>query len=155
MSSKKQVMKKKVSYLIVFFNYQFFKIATVWTLAAKRRWACLTDFRSPLRVLRGAARNILPGRTAPPQLFQRVNCVRLPSMTTYVCRCLSRSQDKMVEDKTFGLKNKKKSKVVQKYVSTVTQTIKGEAMKAAEKAKAEKKNAKLAKMQVRRPCAFV
>ena len=53
----------------------------------------------------------------------------------------------MVEDKTFGLKNKKKSKVVQKHIAAVTCGIKGQAMAAAERAKQEKKNAKVAKMQ--------
>mmetsp|Transcript_43888 Transcript_43888/g.99189 ORF Transcript_43888/g.99189 Transcript_43888/m.99189 type:complete len:331 (+) Transcript_43888:216-1208(+) len=54
---------------------------------------------------------------------------------------------KMVEDKTFGLKNKKKSKVVQKYVAQVKNNSVTNAMRDAEKAQAEKKAAKIAKMQ--------
>ena len=57
-------------------------------------------------------------------------------------------QDKIVEDKTFGLKNKSKSKKVQQYVKQVESNVKGQNIAAAEKAKTEKKNAKIAKMQV-------
>jgi len=54
--------------------------------------------------------------------------------------------DKIVEDKTFGLKNKNKSKTVQKYVQNVTNNVKGgtqsseqiQKKKAEEKAKAER-----------------
>lgn len=56
-------------------------------------------------------------------------------------------KDKIVEDKTFGLKNKKKSKTVQKYIQQVTKNVKGDSMDQAERLKQEKKNAKIAKMQ--------
>lgn len=56
-------------------------------------------------------------------------------------------KDKIVEDKTFGLKNKKKSKTVQKYIQQVTKNVKGDSMDQSERLKQEKKNAKLAKMQ--------
>lgn len=38
-----------------------------------------------------------------------------------------KKQEKIIEDKTFGLKNKNKSKVVQKYIKGVEQTVKGAA----------------------------
>ena len=111
--------------------------------------------------------------------------------------CHPSSQDKVVEDKTFGLKNKSKSKKVQQYVPSlvaamvpslrlaaclqcflfvclpaidpglahrskpphphpspryvqqVQRNVKGTAMAAAEKAKADKKSQKQRKMEVR------
>lgn len=58
-----------------------------------------------------------------------------------------KKQDKIIEDKTFGLKNKKKSKQVQKYIQNVTANVKNSTGKSAEQLKAEKKAQKLAKMQ--------
>lgn len=55
--------------------------------------------------------------------------------------------DQKVADKTFGLKNKSKSKVVQKQIKQITTSVKGASMAAQEKAAQEKKNAKMAKMQ--------
>ena len=51
----------------------------------------------------------------------------------------------IVEDKTFGLKNKNKSKVVQKFVKNVERTIKQ--TDASEKRKEEKKQAKILRIQ--------
>lgn len=52
-------------------------------------------------------------------------------------------KQKVVEDKTFGLKNKKKSKNVQKYVQNLQQSVpKPDAAKAAAKKKKEEEKAK-------------
>mmetsp|Transcript_22885 Transcript_22885/g.42042 ORF Transcript_22885/g.42042 Transcript_22885/m.42042 type:complete len:327 (+) Transcript_22885:76-1056(+) len=55
--------------------------------------------------------------------------------------------DMAISDKTFGLKNKSKSKKVQNFVQQTHKQIKGELDAQSERLKAEKKNAKLAKMQ--------
>lgn len=39
-------------------------------------------------------------------------------------KALEKKKDKVVEDKTFGLKNKNKSKVVQKFIASVKQSAK-------------------------------
>lgn len=44
-------------------------------------------------------------------------CLAVIATTTFV---------QIIEDKTFGLKNKKKSSKVQKYIKTVKQQVKGE-----------------------------
>lgn len=54
-------------------------------------------------------------------------------------------KDKIVEDKTFGLKNKNKSKVVQKFVQNVEKNIKNTSV--AEKRAAEKKQQKQLRIQ--------
>jgi hypothetical protein len=56
-------------------------------------------------------------------------------------------KEKIIEDKTFGLKNKNKSKTVQKYIKGVEQNVKGGRGSEAERSKefqekAEKKKAK-------------
>ena len=38
-------------------------------------------------------------------------------------KTVKKEKEKLVEDKTFGLKNKNKSKVVQKYVAGVTNQV--------------------------------
>ncbi len=40
-------------------------------------------------------------------------------------KTVSKAQDKVIEDKTFGLKNKNKSKTVQNYIKGVENVIKG------------------------------
>jgi hypothetical protein len=40
-------------------------------------------------------------------------------------KTVDKAKNKIVEDKTFGLKNKNKSKTVQKYVQNVTNNVKG------------------------------
>ena len=49
----------------------------------------------------------------------------MPPKSTPSVKQLQKKQDKMVEDKTFGLKNKNRSKTVQKYISSISQTVKG------------------------------
>lgn len=57
-----------------------------------------------------------------------------------------KKKDKIVEDKTFGLKNKNKSKVVQKFVQNVQKQVKGsDAQK--EQLRQEKKQQKLLRIQ--------
>jgi hypothetical protein len=56
-------------------------------------------------------------------------------------------QKKIVEDRTFGLKNKAKSKVVQQQIKAISSSIKGKSDALHEKLVAEKKAAKLMKMQ--------
>jgi hypothetical protein len=41
-------------------------------------------------------------------------------------KTVDKVKNKIVEDKTFGLKNKNKSKTVQKYIQGVTKNVKGE-----------------------------
>jgi len=55
-----------------------------------------------------------------------------------------KQKNKVVEDKTFGLKNKNKSKVVQRFVKNVEKNIKDTS--AAEKRAAEKKQAKMVRI---------
>eukprot|EP00630_Chrysocystis_fragilis_P005734 CAMPEP_0197389872 /NCGR_PEP_ID=MMETSP1165-20131217/2005_1 /TAXON_ID=284809 /ORGANISM="Chrysocystis fragilis, Strain CCMP3189" /LENGTH=277 /DNA_ID=CAMNT_0042915319 /DNA_START=33 /DNA_END=866 /DNA_ORIENTATION=+ len=57
-----------------------------------------------------------------------------------------KKKDKVVEDKTFGLKNKNKSKVVQKFVQNVQKNIKGGDAQR-DKQREEKKQAKLLRIQ--------
>lgn len=40
-------------------------------------------------------------------------------------KSVEKKKEKLVEDKTFGLKNKNKSKNVQKYIQEVTKQVKG------------------------------
>ncbi|CDJ48383.1 hypothetical protein, conserved [Eimeria brunetti] len=40
-------------------------------------------------------------------------------------KALEREKQKIIEDKTFGLKNKNKSKAVQKFIKSVQQSAKG------------------------------
>ncbi|KAJ8611735.1 hypothetical protein CTAYLR_009198 [Chrysophaeum taylorii] len=61
-------------------------------------------------------------------------------------RAQEKAKDKVAEDKTFGLKNKNKSKVVQKYVANVQKNLKG-ADPAKEKAREEKKQLKIMRIQ--------
>ena len=42
-----------------------------------------------------------------------------------------KQQDKVIEDRTFGLKNKNKSKAVQKFVKGVENTVKNKGVSAA------------------------
>lgn len=49
-----------------------------------------------------------------------------------------KQQEKIIEDKTFGLKNKNKSSKVQKYVKSVAQQVKGMTGKGGEQAQREK-----------------
>lgn len=61
-------------------------------------------------------------------------------------KAAAKKQQQIIEDKTFGLKNKNKSKSVQKYVATVQKNVKGtEQQRAAEAAKTKKMAAKEAK----------
>eukprot|EP01116_Phalansterium_solitarium_P016157 TRINITY_DN3690_c0_g1_i1.p1 TRINITY_DN3690_c0_g1~~TRINITY_DN3690_c0_g1_i1.p1 ORF type:complete len:423 (+),score=165.59 TRINITY_DN3690_c0_g1_i1:61-1329(+) len=52
-----------------------------------------------------------------------------------------KKKEKIVEDKTFGLKNKNKSKAVQKYVTAVQQQVTGKQQKAENMKRAEEKAA--------------
>jgi hypothetical protein len=54
-------------------------------------------------------------------------------------------QAKAIDDTTFGLKNKNKSKKVQEYITRVEKTVKHSQNADAEKAKEAKKDAKIAK----------
>ncbi|PRP80333.1 CCCH-type zinc finger-containing protein [Planoprotostelium fungivorum] len=56
-------------------------------------------------------------------------------------KTVDKAKNKIVEDKTFGLKNKNKSKTVQKYVQNVTNNVKGGSanQEAANRKKAEEK----------------
>ncbi|CAM9552181.1 unnamed protein product [Discosporangium mesarthrocarpum] len=56
-----------------------------------------------------------------------------------------KKQTKLIEDKTFGLKNKNKSKSVQKYIATVEKSVKSSDRGQGEAAKEKKKQAKEAK----------
>uniref|UniRef100_A0A7S2BQG9 ZC3H15/TMA46 family C-terminal domain-containing protein n=1 Tax=Octactis speculum TaxID=3111310 RepID=A0A7S2BQG9_9STRA len=58
-----------------------------------------------------------------------------------------KKKDKIIEDKTFGLKNKNKSKKVQGFIKNVQNNVQSSSGKNAEQMKAEKKAAKVAKMQ--------
>lgn len=58
-------------------------------------------------------------------------------------KAVEKKKDKQVEDKTFGLKNKNKSKNVQKYIQEVTKQVKG-ANTRADRLKEEEKKKKLA-----------
>lgn len=55
-----------------------------------------------------------------------------------------KAQQKVIEDKTFGLKNKNKSKAVQKYIKGVENTVKykGESMAKLEQEEFERKKLK-------------
>ena len=62
-----------------------------------------------------------------------------------------KKQDKIIEDKTFGLKNKNKSKTVQNYIKTVETTVKGgknndEFLNKAEKQRQKEEEAFLASL---------
>lgn len=53
-------------------------------------------------------------------------------------KSVKKAQNKVIEDKTFGLKNKNKSKVVQEYVKTVSNQVKhGQVKGGASKLEAE------------------
>ncbi|GMF28965.1 unnamed protein product [Phytophthora fragariaefolia] len=58
-----------------------------------------------------------------------------------------KAKDKLVEDKTFGLKNKKKSKNVQKYIQEVTKQVKGANTRADRLKEQESKRKKDAKAE--------
>ncbi|OQR90745.1 hypothetical protein ACHHYP_05260 [Achlya hypogyna] len=58
-------------------------------------------------------------------------------------KSVEKKKDKMIEDKTFGLKNKNKSKTVQKYVQQMHHQVKGTS-EAQERKKLEEKKAKQA-----------
>eukprot|EP01059_Diplonema_ambulator_P033128 TRINITY_DN6791_c0_g1_i1.p1 TRINITY_DN6791_c0_g1~~TRINITY_DN6791_c0_g1_i1.p1 ORF type:complete len:251 (+),score=135.67 TRINITY_DN6791_c0_g1_i1:51-803(+) len=58
-----------------------------------------------------------------------------------------KKKDKVIEDKTFGLKNKNRSKAVQKYVQTVQSNMKGGNAKQMEMEKEKKKMEKEEKKQ--------
>jgi glycyl-tRNA synthetase (class II) len=60
-------------------------------------------------------------------------------------KTIEKKKEKMAEDKTFGLKNKNKSKAVQKYVAQVQHQIKGTSEAAERKKMEEKKKAAQAK----------
>ena len=47
-------------------------------------------------------------------------------------KTVDKKKDKMIEDKTFGLKNKKKSKNVQNYIQQVNHQVKGTTAKVCE-----------------------
>ena len=49
----------------------------------------------------------------------------------------AKKQDKIIEDKTFGLKNKNKSKVVQSYIKGVENTVKLKGQSAQQKEREE------------------
>lgn len=53
-----------------------------------------------------------------------------------------KKKEKVIEDKTFGLKNKNKSKNVQKYIAEVTKQVKGQNSRVERKKEEEKKNKK-------------
>ena len=55
-----------------------------------------------------------------------------------------KKQEKIIEDKTFGLKNKNKSKAVQKYIKGVENTVKnqGKSAQALEAEEYERKKLK-------------
>lgn len=61
-------------------------------------------------------------------------------------KAAAKKQNQLIEDKTFGLKNKNKSKNVQKYITTVEKSVKcTEAQRTADAAKNKKVAAKEAK----------
>lgn len=62
-------------------------------------------------------------------------------------KALEKKKEKAVEDKTFGLKNKNKSKNVQKYIEEVTKQVKGANSRAERLKEEEKKKKKQAKAQ--------
>lgn len=45
---------------------------------------------------------------------------------------VEKKKEKLADDKTFGLKNKKKSKAVQQYVQQVHQQVKGTSLRVSE-----------------------
>lgn len=65
----------------------------------------------------------------------------------------NKKKEKIIEDKTFGLKNKNKSKVVQKYIKGVEQTVKGG--KGAAAKEAELHEEKKLKKKLREEEAFL
>lgn len=60
---------------------------------------------------------------------------------------VEKAKDKSLEDKTFGLKNKKKSKNVQKYIQEVTKQVKGSNSRADRLKEQEAKRKKDAKAE--------
>ena len=58
-----------------------------------------------------------------------------------------KQKDKTLEDKTFGLKNKKKSKNVQKFIQEVTKQVKGATTRADRMKELEAKRRKDAKAE--------
>ena len=54
----------------------------------------------------------------------------------------AKAKDQYLADKTFGLKNKKKSKNVQQFIQQTTMAVKGNEIRAKQKAAAEKKSKK-------------
>ncbi|CAK4491267.1 unnamed protein product [Aphanomyces euteiches] len=60
-------------------------------------------------------------------------------------KTVQKAKEKIVEDKTFGLKNKNKSKNVQNYIKQVTHQVKGTSEAQERKKQEEKKAALLAK----------
>ncbi|OWZ19663.1 hypothetical protein PHMEG_0006050 [Phytophthora megakarya] len=62
-------------------------------------------------------------------------------------KSVEKQKDKVLEDKTFGLKNKKKSKNVQKYIQEVTKQVKGGNTRADRMKEQEAKRKKDAKAE--------
>lgn len=62
-------------------------------------------------------------------------------------KSVEKQKDKTLEDKTFGLKNKKKSKNVQKYIQEVTKQVKGANTRADRMKDQEAKRKKDAKAE--------
>jgi hypothetical protein len=62
-------------------------------------------------------------------------------------KSVEKQKDKTLEDKTFGLKNKKKSKNVQKYIQEVTKQVKGGNTRADRMKEMEAKRKKDAKAE--------
>lgn len=62
-------------------------------------------------------------------------------------KSVEKQKEKLVEDKTFGLKNKNKSKNVQKYIQEVTKQVKGGNTRADRLKEEEKRKKKDAKAQ--------
>jgi hypothetical protein len=62
-------------------------------------------------------------------------------------KALEKKKEKLVEDRTFGLKNKNKSKNVQKYIQEVTKQVKGGNTRADRLKEDEKKKKLQAKAQ--------
>jgi hypothetical protein len=54
-----------------------------------------------------------------------------PKKDTTSSKSEKKKQEKIIEDRTFGLKNKNKSKAVQKYIKGVEQVVKGAGRSAA------------------------